>query len=127
MEDQDFVYTKEDDGTITTNGYSLNNILLENNIELSKSKKKSGSQQSGGFLQLDTLAVPVSLYMMQRSLLPGSNYFKEEKNVEIVDEGLYDKLLGLVSPFKKVGKKQTKKNKKRKHNITRKNGKNEKK
>jgi len=124
MEEEDFVYTKEHDGTITTNGYSLKNILLENNIGLSKSNKKSSiKNQNGGFLQLDTLAVPSSLYMMQRSLLPNSNYFKEEKKVEIIEEGLYDKLLGLVSPSRKKDKKQTKKNKKRKHNITRKTGK----
>lgn len=123
MEEQDFVYTKEDDGTITTNGYSLKNILLENNVELSKSKKKSSAtEQNGGFLQLDTLAVPFSLYIMQRSLIPNSNYFKEEKKIEIIEEGLYDKLLGLVSPLRKEGKKQTKKNKKRKHNLTRKTG-----
>ena len=99
METSDFVYTKDEDGKIQTNGYTIENMFLENNIPLVKRGKK-GKQQGGGIFNVSTLAVPFGLYLMQRASIPESKYIKEEQKVEFMDESLYDKLVNLVSPNK---------------------------
>ena len=99
METSDFVYTKDENGKIQSNGYTIENMFLENNIPLVK-KGKKGKQQGGGIFNVSTLAVPFGLYLMQRASIPESKYIKEEQQVEFMDESLYDKLVNLVSPNK---------------------------
>ena len=99
MEESDFVYTKDENGKIHSNGYTIENMFLENNMPLVKKGKKN-KQQGGGIFNVSTLAVPFGLYVMQRASIPESKYVKEEQKVEFMDESLYDKLVNLVSPNK---------------------------
>lgn len=99
METSDFVYTKDENGKIQSNGYTIENMFLENDIPLVK-KGKKGKQQGGSIFNVSTLAVPFGLYLMQRASIPESKYVKEEQQVEFMDESLYDKLVNLVSPNK---------------------------
>lgn len=99
MEESDFVYTKDENGKIHSNGYTIENMFLENNMPLVKKGKKS-KQQGGGIFNVSTLAIPFGLYVMQRASIPESKYVKEEQKVEFMDESLYDKLVNLVSPNK---------------------------
>lgn len=100
MESSDFVYTKSEDGKIQSNGYTIENMFLENDIPLVKRGGKKGKHQGGGIFNVSTLAVPFGLYLMQRASIPESKYIKEEQKVEFMDESLYDKLVNLVSPNK---------------------------
>lgn len=99
MEESDFVYTKDENGKIHSNGYTIENMFLENNMPLVKKGKKN-KQQGGGIFNVSTLAIPFGLYVMQRASIPESKYVKEEQKVEFMDESLYDKLVNLVSPNK---------------------------
>ena len=119
MEDSDFVYTTSNDGTFQSNGYTINNMFLENNIPLVKKGKKE-KQQGGGIFNASTLAVPFGLYLMQRASIPESKYMKEEQTVEFMEESLYDKLINLVTPNKDKTENKDKKPKTKKVRFSKK-------
>jgi len=110
MEDKDFIYTK---------GYPIKNVLMENDIFTSN--KKNSKTKTGGFLNMENLAIPFSLYVLQRTMIPKSQNVEHGRNVQIVDESLYDKLVNFASPNPRRQERDTKKRKRGRKNLTRKN------
>ena len=114
MFDNDFVYHQEG-GKIKSLGYTINNMLLENGLPVF-------SQRGGGLPGGSDLIIPAGLLLLQQTFEKQKKIddIKVEKleDVDVIDEGLYDKLLKLVSV--KTKKKQTRRRVKKRKNKTRK-------
>jgi len=122
----DLVYSLNKEGGIESGGYKINNTLLQTDGTLfvrgdnsdtphkSKSKQVSVSSFSELF---EDMAVPAGLFMMPSLFKPtsssssssssqkgGSKLILEDSSIQsgIVPSDLYDRLLDLVSPDKRV-------------------------
>lgn len=80
---------------LTAGGFKIDSIYSRHNSNLNPlntySKQKGGNIISG----LKGLAVPAGLLYMQKTM--ANNYFEYQNKDEVIDEALFDKLLGLAS------------------------------
>jgi len=117
----DLVYSLNKEGGIESGGYKINNTLLQTDGALfvggpNKSKSKQVSVSSFSEL-FEDMAVPAGLFMMPSLFKPtsssssssssqkgGSKLILEDSSIPsgIVPTDLYDRLLDLVSPDKRV-------------------------
>lgn len=111
MDFEDCVYNKMPDGSIMVGGYTLNSILSEHPIMYSNTNTDNNdatiNQSGGSYSSIFTdLAVPAGLLYLQQNFKPNNNIKTLVKDIGIIQDSLYDNLIGLVS-----------KTDKRKHNI----------
>jgi hypothetical protein len=124
---KDFVFTTDKNGNLTGGGFTINSDLLKNtlggtNNETNIQSGGNASVASAAILNIFTdLAVPAGLFFTQKQVQK-NNTIKYEHKQESVEDGLYDKLLGLLEPERRVlhgrktrskrenGKKNTRKN-----------------
>jgi len=112
----DFVFTTDKNGVLKGGGFTLNSDLLQKTFGASNNKSVSSgnlnsdkSVQSGGNLLntsaiLNTfkdLAVPAGLFFTQKQVQK-NNTIKYQHNQEAMEDGLYDKLLGLLEPERRM-------------------------
>ena len=111
----DLVFSKND-GKIQAGGFMIKNSLLEEGVpalKIQNNKNMSGGSVSSLFKDL---AVPAGLLYLQQNM---AQKHYHEKHPEMINSGIYDKLLKLAED--KPVKKYTKKSKKTKSRNTRKN------
>jgi len=115
MFNNDLVYYQKG-GKVKALGYTIDNILLEKGMPV--------LGQSGGGHPLGDLVVPAGLLLLQQTFkgvvddVGTSSTLKnveDRKNVEVIGEGLFDKLLQLVSIKQKKRHTQRRKRKRKKH------------
>lgn len=114
----DLVYSLNKHGGIESGGYTINNTLLQTGGALfvgDNSDTSDKSKQVTAFSELfEDMAVPAGLFMMPPLFKPtpstssshkgGSKLILEDSGVRsgIIPSDLYDRLLDLVSPDKRV-------------------------
>lgn len=90
---ENFVYLKSKDGSIHSGGYKVNSPLMTNTL-------------NGGGTVTDMI-VPAGLFLSKKALDGNKNLVSNIlKDVDVIGEDLYSKLVSLVSTTKK--KKKTK-------------------
>lgn len=127
----DLVFSKNSDGDLQSGGYKVNSVFLKNQIPIMTTLNSPISQQKGGGVAhavgdiFNDLAVPAGLLYIQQTYTPSNKYDTIHQD-KVASEGLYDKLLNLVTPEKrKLYSIQTRRNRiKSKKNKTRKFSKN---
>ena len=114
MLNSDLIYYQKG-GKIKSLGYTVNSSLLEKGLPV--------IAQSGGGSMSD-LVIPAGLLLLQQTFERGKNIedMKVEKleDVKVIDDGIYEKLLQLVSVKKK--RRRTRRHSKKRKNKTRKKG-----
>jgi len=114
----DLVYSLNKEGGIESGGYKINNTLLQTGGALfvgDNSDTSDKSKQVSAFSELfENMAVPAGLFMMPPLFKPtpssssshkgGSKLILEDSGIRsgIIPSDLYDRLLDLVSPDKRV-------------------------
>ena len=97
LQPEDLVFYKED-GKVMSAGYAVNNVFADAGVSpgagLSGQSGGGKSKTEGG--SLPNYVVPTALLLLQQGVNP--EYFaRKAESVEVVGEGLYDKLLSLAS------------------------------
>lgn len=115
LNNNELVYTRDNNGHIQSAGYSINSELMKSNIPLIEtlSKNFSNTKQSGGKVseRFKELAIPVGLLLMNQKPI---HHYTQSNSDEIIDDTLYNKLLLLASDNTKD--KNVNKKRKTKHN-----------
>ena len=95
---KDFVFM-EKDGQITGGGFVFDSPLLRDTITNGSSMDINKIQKGGGNIlsALKDLAVPAGLLYTQKKIQK-NNLIKYENKSEVIEEGLYDKLLSMIEP-----------------------------
>ena len=103
MDELMFIYTMDDEKKIRGGGY---------NVNLKKTWIGGETTPGSTSLHHNELAIPTSLFFIPQSLGGRSKNYEEEldKDCDIVDDDLYDKLLRNAE-FTKTNKKETRKHK----------------
>ena len=114
MNEENFVFMKNDDGKITCGGYEINSTLLQNSIPAITETMRGGGS-------IDTLAVPAGLFLLQQHAKSNTKPFIiSQETPKVVGDSLYDKLLGLMTDAKpKKRKSVTRRRKKKKRRSSR--------
>ncbi|MDC1321209.1 hypothetical protein N8261_04540 [Flavobacteriaceae bacterium] len=96
--DKDFVFM-EKGGQITGGGFVFDSPLLKDTITNGSSMDIDKMQKGGGNIlsALKDLAVPAGLLYTQKQIQK-NNLVKYENNAEVIEEGVYDKLLSMIEP-----------------------------
>lgn len=118
MFNNDLVYYQKG-GKVKALGYTIENALLEKGLPV--------FGQSGGGHALGNLVVPAGLLLLQQTFQSDNdgddnnetsstlNNVEDRKNVEVIGEGLFDKLLQLMNTKQKKRCTQRRKRKRKKH------------
>jgi hypothetical protein len=115
MNNNDMIFNKTN-GKITAGGWNINSDLLQNDFPLA-----AQHQVGGGTSTIENLAVPAGLIILQNMIdsntkSPLNDLLEEPK---VIGEDLYEKLLNLAGR-KKRGSHNTRKNRPKRKNKTRK-------
>ena len=105
---KDFVFTSDKEGVLRGGGFTIHSELLKDTIYGSE---PSNGVQSGGKKNSDRellntfkdLAVPAGLFSMPNNPTQKNKNIRYEHNEKenVLDEGLYDKLLSMLEPSKR--------------------------
>ena len=115
MDNDNFVYYKNPDGTIRAGGYEIKNKLLEGGRPAVKNFK---IQKGGG---IESLAVPAGLFLLQQSIATKSNALEiMEKEPKVIGDELYTSLLSLMNTKKSSKRKTRRVGRKKRQRNTRK-------
>ena len=107
---KDFVFTTDKNGILKGGGFTITSDLLNDTIQNMDRNLDSNSniQQGGSFSvgvnvlnMFKDLAVPAGLFFTQKQFQKNSTIRYEPKE-EPIEDGLYDKLLGLLDPEKRM-------------------------
>lgn len=122
---KDFVFTTGPDGNLKGGGFNIHSELLNDVINDGKDGTIDNIQSGGNSAILNTfkdLAVPAGLFFTQKQVQKNNTIRYEHKD-GVIEDTLYDKLLGMLEPNKRKlhgrktrskrenNKKQTKKRK----------------
>jgi len=104
--DKDFVFTSNKDGVLSGGGFTIHSELLKDTIYSSEpsSDVQSGGKKNNSREILNTfkdLAVPAGLFSMPNNPTQTNKNIRYQHNEEVLDDGLYDKLLGMLEPNKR--------------------------
>ena len=122
---KDFVFTTDKNGILKGGGFTITSDLLNDTIRnsnvnsstnhLDKKNMDSNIQQGGNssvganmLSMFKDLAVPAGLFFTQKQIQK-NNTIRYQQKEEPIEDGLYDKLLGLLDPVKRMihGRKTT--------------------
>ena len=97
--DTDFAFMNDKNGNITGGGFTFDSPLLRDTINNGSSLDLNNIQKGGGNIlaALKDLAVPTGLFYAQKKIQK-NNLVKYENSAEVIEEGVYDKLLSMVEP-----------------------------
>lgn len=105
---KDFVFTSDKEGVLRGGGFTIHSELLKDMIYGSE---PSNGVQSGGKKNSDRellntfkdLAVPAGLFSMPNNPTQKNKNIRYEHNEKenVLDDGLYDKLLSMLEPSKR--------------------------
>ena len=103
---KDFVFTSDKEGVLRGGGFTIHSELLKDTIYGSE---PSNGVQSGGKKNSDRellntfkdLAVPAGLFSMPNNPSQMNKNIRYHHNEEVLNDGLYDKLLGMLEPSKR--------------------------
>lgn len=118
---KDFVFTTDKNGILKGGGFTITSDLLNDTIRNSsinsntthldeKNRDGNNTIQQGGSLvgvganvlnMFKDLAVPAGLFFTQKQFQK-NNTIRYEQKEEPIEDGLYDKLLGLLDPEKRM-------------------------
>jgi hypothetical protein len=107
---KDFVFTTDKNGILKGGGFTITSDLLNDTIQNMDRNLDSNSniQQGGSFSvgvnvlnMFKDLAVPAGLFFTQKQFQK-NNTLRYENKEEPIEDGLYDKLLGLLDPEKRM-------------------------
>ena len=115
MNEENFVFMKNEDGKITCGGYEIDSSLLQNNIPAITETTRGGGR-------LDTLAVPAGLFLLQQHAKSNTKPFIVSQDTPtVVGDSLYDKLLDLMATDTKAKRRKssTRRRRKKKKRSTR--------
>ena len=105
----DLVFTTDKNGILKGGGFVINSGLLTDTINKSS---VNNEQTGGGSMNVSSvsknvsnifkdLAVPAGLFFTQKQIQK-NNTIRYEHREDIVDDGLYDKLLNMLEPNKRM-------------------------
>jgi len=107
---KDFVFTTDKNGILKGGGFTITSDLLNDTIRNVDINRDSNSNiQQGGSISVGAnvlnmfkdLAVPAGLFFTQKQFQK-NNTLRYENKEEPIEDGLYDKLLGLLDPEKRM-------------------------
>lgn len=115
---KDLVFTTDKNGILKGGGFTINSDLLNDTLRNSMVNSKPNNLdettrdyniQHGGNLSVGAnvlnifkdLAVPVGLFVTQKQIQK-NNTIRYEHKEEPIEDGLYDKLVGLLDPEKRM-------------------------
>lgn len=107
---KDFVFTTDKNGILKGGGFTITSDLLNDTIQNMDRNLDSNSniQQGGSFSvgvnvlnMFKDLAVPAGLFFTQKQFQK-NNTLRYENKEEPIEDGIYDKLLGLLDPEKRM-------------------------
>ena len=107
---KDFVFTTDKNGILKGGGFTITSDLLNDTIRNMDRNVDSNSniQQGGSFSvganvlnMFKDLAVPAGLFFTQKQF-QRNNTIRYEQKEGPIEDGLYDKLLGLLDPEKRM-------------------------
>jgi maltooligosyltrehalose synthase len=115
---KDFVFTTDKNGILKGGGFTITSDLLNDTIRnsnvnsstnhLDKKNMDSNIQQGGNssvganvLSMFKDLAVPAGLFFTQTQIQK-NNTIRYQQKEEPIEDGLYDKLLGLLDPVKRM-------------------------
>ena len=103
---KDFVFTSDKDGVLSGGGFTIHSELLKDTIYGSEPSNsiQTGGKKSNNSELLNTfknLAVPAGLFSMPNNPTQKNKNIRYNHNEEVLDDGLYDKLLGMLEPSKR--------------------------
>jgi hypothetical protein len=112
---RDFIFTSDKDGVLRGGGFTIHSDLLKDTIYGSEPSKGVQSEpskgvQSGGKKSNERelsntfkdLVVPAGLFSMPNNPTQVTNKnIRYQHNEEVLDDGLYDKLLSMLEPSKR--------------------------
>jgi hypothetical protein len=112
MDINDLVFSKNKNNEVECAGYKVNSILMQMSnpvmMTINKPTNKPSKTDKVSSLFQD-LAIPAGIFYMNPS--PGKKYNTNSSSTDLVDPGLYDKLLQLVNPEKEKNIYKNKQNK----------------
>lgn len=110
----DLVFTMDKTGVLKGGGFTINSESLKNTLggssdNITVGGKYRDTHQSGGGTTVSSailntfkdLAVPAGLFFTQKQVQK-NNTIKYEHNQETMEDGIYDKLLGLLEPERRM-------------------------
>jgi len=95
IQPSDLVVTTSRDG-MSAGGFKIDSALMAAGAPCAA---VSGQKGGGALAGLKGLAVPAGLLFLQRTM--ANNYIEYQNKDAVIDEGLYDKLIGLASTNEK--------------------------
>jgi len=104
---RDFIFTSDKDGVLRGGGFTIHSDLLKDTIYGSEPSKgvQSGGKKSNERELLNTfkdLVVPAGLFSIPNNPTHVTNKnIRYQHNEEVLDDDLYDKLLGMLEPSKR--------------------------
>lgn len=104
---RDFIFTSDKDGVLRGGGFTIHSDLLKDTIYGSEPSKRvqSGGKKSNERELSNTfkdLVVPAGLFSMPNNPNQVTNKnIRYQHNEEVLDDGLYDKLLSMLEPSKR--------------------------
>jgi len=107
---KDFVFTTDKNGILKGGGFTITSDLLNDTIRnMDRNTDSTSNIQQGGSFSVGAnvlnmfkdLAVPAGLFFTQKQFQKNSTIRYEPKE-EPIEDGLYDKLLGLLDPEKRM-------------------------
>ena len=113
---KDLVFSSDKNGNINAGGFMIENSFLKKGIPPMVTTNKNNMEGGSVSSLFKDLAVPAGLLYIQQTMAPRHYH---EKHHEMMECGIFDKLLGLAKD--KPERKLTKKTKKQKGKNTRKN------
>ena len=104
---KDFVFTSDKDGVLRGGGFTIHSELLkdaiydyEPNSDVQSGGKKNNSRELSNTFK--DLAVPAGLFSMPNNPTQVTNKnIRYHNTEEVLEDGLYDKLLGMLEPSKR--------------------------
>jgi hypothetical protein len=115
---KDFVFTTDKNGILKGGGFTITSDLLNDTIQnmdrnvdrnVDINRDSNSNIQQGGSISVGAnvlnmfkdLAVPAGLFFTQKQF-QRNNTIRYEQKEEPIEDGLYDKLLGLLDPEKRM-------------------------
>ena len=105
---KDFVFTSDKEGVLRGGGFTIHSELLKDTIYGSEPNNgvQSGGKKNSDRELLNTfkdLAVPAGLFSMPNNPTQKNKNIRYEHNEKenVLDDGLYDKLLSMLEPSKR--------------------------
>ena len=107
---KDFVFTTDKNGILKGGGFTITSDLLNDTIRnMDRNTDSTSNIQQGGSFSVGAnvlnmfkdLAIPAGLFFTQKQF-QRNNTIRYEQKEEPIEDGLYDKLLGLLDPEKRM-------------------------